>query len=63
MKYSKDGGTTKTLITESEDIPVAKGDKVQFYGNGTDTQVYGNYPEVKILGSGDGFQTKVYGNM
>ena len=63
MKYSKDGGTTKTLITESRDIPVAKGDKVQFYGNGTDTQVYGNYPMVSILGSGDGFQTKVYGNI
>ena len=63
MKYSKDGGKTKTLITESEDIPVAKGDKVQFYGNGTDTQVYGNYPMVSILGDGDGFQTKVYGNI
>ena len=63
MKYSKDGGTTKTLITLSEDIPVAKGDKVQFYGNGISTQVYGNYPEVSILGSGDGFQTKVYGNI
>ena len=63
MKYSKDGGTTKRLITQSEDIPVAKGDKVQFYGNGISTQVYGNYPEVSILGSGDGFQTKVYGNI
>ena len=63
MKYSKDGGTTKRLITQSEDITVAKGDKVQFYGNGTDTQVYGDYPEVSILGSGDGFQTKVYGNI
>ena len=63
MKYSKDGGTTKRLITQSEDITVAKGDKVQFYGNGTDTQVYGDYPMVSILGSGDGFQTKVYGNI
>ena len=42
---------------------MAKGDKVQFYGNGTSTQAYGNEPEVKILGSGDGFQTKVYGNI
>ena len=63
MKYSKDGGTTKTPIYETTEITVAKGDKVQFYGNGTDTQVYGDYPEVSILGSGDGFQTKVYGNI
>ena len=62
MKYSKDGGTTKRLITQSEDIPVAKGDKVQFYGNGTDTQVHGN-AVVSIQGTGDGFQTKVYGNI
>ena len=62
MKYSKNGGT-KTLITESTDITVAKDDKVQFYGNGTDTQAYGDYPMVRILGSGDGFQTKVYGNI
>ena len=48
MKYSKDGGTTKTLITKSTDITVAKGDKVQFYGNGTQTQCYGGDPEVSI---------------
>ena len=62
MKYSKNGGT-KTLITEPTEIPVAKDDKVQFYGNGTDTQVYGDNPEVNIQGIGDGFQTKVYGNI
>ena len=62
MKYSKNGGTP-TLIKTTTDITVAKGDKVQFYGNGTDTQVYGNNPEVNIQGIGDGFQTKVYGNI
>ena len=63
MKYSKDGGTTKTLITQTTGIPVAKGDKVQFYGNGTSTQAYGGNPQVSIQGTGDGFQTKVYGNI
>ena len=66
MKYSKDGGTTKTLITESRDIPVAKGDKVQFYGNGTSITCYGD-PEMSkctmINGWGDGFTCKVYGNI
>ena len=62
MKYSVNGGT-KTLITESTDITVAKDDKVQFYGNGTSTQVYGGRTAVRIQGSGDGFQTKVYGNI
>ena len=62
MKYSVNGGTP-TTIYESTNITVAKDDKVQFYGNGTDTQVYGNNPEVNIQGIGDGFQTKVYGNI
>ena len=62
MKYSVNGGT-KTTIYESTDITVAKDDKVQFYGNGKETQVYGGNPEVKIQGTGDGFQTKVYGNI
>lgn len=63
MKYSKNGGT-KTLITESTDITVAKDDKVQFYGNGTQTQAYGGTTVVTtIQGIGDGFQTKVYGNI
>ena len=62
MKYSVNGGT-KTTITESTDITVAKDDKVQFYGNGTSTQAYGDWPVVSIQGSGDGFQTKVYGNI
>jgi hypothetical protein len=63
MKYSVNGGT-KTLITTTTSIEGLKaGDKVQFYGNGTSTQAYGNSPEVKILGSGDGFKTNVYGNI
>ena len=63
MKYSVNGGT-KTLITTTTDIEGLKaGDKVQFYGNGTQTQAYGNGPVVSILGSGDGFKTNVYGNI
>ena len=63
MKYSVNGGT-KTTITSTTVIGDLKaGDKVQFYGNGTQTQAYGDSPEVSILGSGDGFQTKVYGNI
>ena len=60
MKYSVNGGE-KTLITTSTDIAVSAGDKVQFYGNGTATRVYGG--RVKILGSGDGFTCKAYGNI
>ena len=63
MNYSVNGGT-KTFITTTTSIEGLKaGDKVQFYGNGTQTQVYGGSPEVKIQGSGDGFKTKVYGNI
>jgi hypothetical protein len=63
MKYSVNGGT-KTLIKTTTPIEGLKaGDKVQFYGNGTQTQVYGGYTEVSILGIGDGFKTKVYGNI
>ena len=63
MKYSVNGGT-KTTITETTSIEGLKaGDKVQFYGNGTQTQAYGNDQVVSIQGSGDGFQTKVYGNI
>ena len=62
MKYSVNGGA-KTTITETTDIAVSAGDKVRFYGNGTATQVYGDSPEVKILGDGDGFTCKAYGNI
>ena len=62
MKYSVNGGG-KTLITTSTDIPVSAGDWVWLYGNGTETQAYGNYPEVKIQGTGEGFKCKVYGNI
>ena len=60
MKYSVNGNTP-TLITTTTSIEGLKaGDKVQFYGNGTQTQAYG---VVSIQGIGDGFQTKVYGNI
>ena len=59
MKYSVNGGA-KTLINTTTTIDVAAGDKVQFYGNGTSTQVYGYNPEVKLLGTA---QTKAYGNI
>ena len=62
MKYSVNGGE-KTLITTSTDIAVSAGDRVQFYGNGTSTQVYGNSSHsVQIQGSGSGFTCKAYGN-
>ena len=59
MKYSVNGGA-KNLINNTTTIDVAAGDKVQFFGNGTSTQVYGGIPEVKLLGTA---QTKVYGNI
>ena len=63
MKYLKNSGT-KTDITATTAITVNAGDKVYFYGNGTSTQMYGGYGgNVKILGSGDGFKCKVYGNI
>jgi hypothetical protein len=66
MQYSLDGGTTKTLITQTTDITVAKGDKVQFYGKDTRITKYGD-PAISectmIKGSGDGFTCKVYGNI
>ena len=60
MKYSVNGGE-KTLITTTTEIPVSAGDKVQFYGNGTNTQVYST--KVRIQGSGEGFKCKAYGNI
>ncbi|MBP3202285.1 MAG: hypothetical protein J6M31_01600 [Bacteroidales bacterium] len=63
MNYSVNGGE-KTLITTSTDIPVSAGDRVQFYGNGTSTQVYYKSDiKVKIQGSGTGFTCKAYGNI
>lgn len=59
MKYSVNGGE-KTLINNTTTIEVNAGDKVQFYGNGTSTTEYGNYPEVKLKGTAE---TKVYGNI
>ena len=63
MKYSVNDGERKT-ITTSTNISVNTGDKVRFYGNGTATQMYGGFSaNVKILGSGDDFKCKVYGNI
>ena len=62
MKYSVNGGA-KTTITTTTSIAVNAGDKVRFYGNGTETQVYGHSPEVKIQGDGAGFTCKAYGNI
>ena len=64
MKYALNGGA-KTLITTITNIPVSAGDKVQFYGNGTETQRYFLSLDngVRIQGEGDGFTCKVYGNI
>ena len=62
LKYSVNGGTKKEIKTTTSIDGLKAGDKVQFYGNGINTQVYGD-AEVRIQGSGDGFQTKVYGNI
>ena len=62
MKYSLDGGLTKTEITSTTTIEGLKaGDKVQFYGIGTSNTSYGYDPEVKI--SGGTAEVKVYGNI
>ena len=60
MQYSLDGGSTKITLTATKEIAVTAGNKVTFYGKGTDIN---NYDGTKILGSGDGFKTKVYGNI
>ena len=57
MQYRLNGGD-KTPMTETTTIEVAKGDKVQFYGNGTTiTSYYGTYI------SGGSATVKVYGNI
>ena len=58
MQYSLNGGD-KTAVTAAA-IVVAVGDKVAFYGNGTNIT---NYDGTKIGGNGDGFKCKVYGNI
>ena len=64
MKYAVNGGA-KTLITTTTNIAVSAGDKVQFYGNSTETQrYYLNLDDgVRIQGAGAGFTCKVYGNI
>ena len=62
MKYSLDGGQTKTEITSTTTIDNLKaGDKVQFYGIGTSNTSYGDSPVVTI--SGGTATVKVYGNI
>ena len=65
MKYSVNGGEKKivTASTNIENLNV--GDKVQFYGNGTETQMYGYKDQsgalVKIAGGSA--KVKAYGNI
>ena len=65
MQFSLDGGKTKNAVT-TDAIPVAAGDKVQFYGDGTNITCYGDAVMddcTMIGGDGDGFTCKVYGNI
>lgn len=57
MKYSKNGGD-KTTINATTTINVAAGDKVQFYGDGTNNTSY-NLTRI----SGGTASVKVYGNV
>ena len=67
MKFSLDGGATKTAVTTTTgNIALNVGDKVQFYGNGTSITCYGSSSWddcTMIKGSGEGFTCKVYGNI
>jgi uncharacterized protein (TIGR02145 family) len=59
MQYSLNGVDTIAMTTTTN-ITVSAGDKVAFFGNGTNiTSYYGT----TITGSGDGFTCKVYGNI
>ena len=61
MKYSLNGGD-KTTMTETTTIDVAKGDKVQFYGDGTSiNQYYYSWSYTNIAGGSA--EVKVYGNI
>ena len=58
MQYSLDGGVTKTTMTATPTtINVAAGDKVAFYGNGTNityydgTNISGGTADVKVYGN------------
>ena len=57
MKYSKNGGT-KTTMSGNTTINVVTGDKVQFYGNGTNISSY--YHTAISFGTA---QVKAYGNI
>lgn len=57
MQYSKNGGAKAAV---SGNIDVAAGDKVFFYGNGTEIA---SYQGTTITGIGDGFTCNAYGNI
>ena len=63
MQYSLNGGA-KTAMTETTTINVSKGDKVQFYGKGTDISQYGGnkYSESTSIYGGSA-EVKAYGNI
>ena len=64
IKYSKDGGVTKTESSATSiAIEVAAGDKVQLYGTTATGSGSSIGKCVKITGSGDGFKCTVYGNI
>ena len=59
MKYSLNGVDTITMTTTTN-ITVSAGDKVAFFGDGTNIT---SYYYTTITGSGEGFTCKVYGNI
>lgn len=63
MQYTLNGGT-KTAITSTDDvtIDVAVGDKVAFYGDGTNITCYGSLSSTTKI-SGGTADVKVYGNI
>lgn len=65
MQYSKNSGA-KTTISSTENpktIPVSVGDKVQFYGNGTDIKTYYSSDMNFTTITGGMAKVKVYGNI
>ena len=59
MQYSLNGVDTIAMTTTTN-ITVSAGDKVAFFGDGTNMT---EYDGTTISGSGDGFTCKVYGNI
>lgn len=63
MQFSLNGGAKQAVTTD--DIPVAIGDKVQFYGNGTSITAYysNDYTDNDTKITGGTAKVKVYGNI